>query len=71
MSHISLSKIKPADAHGQIHCTVKTTIKINDVPPGVYENYVVDPRDEHGLAPVVRAVLLTGKKSYNFPEEKS
>lgn len=64
---IKLTKVKPADEHGQVHCTVTTTKRVNDVPPGVYDNYVVDPNDEHGLAPAVRAMLLAGIKSYNFP----
>lgn len=65
---ISISKIKPADEHGQVHCAVRTTRVINGVPAGVYENFALGVDDPHGLSPVVRAMLAAGKRKVNLKD---
>lgn len=68
MTDIKITRLIPANEHGQQICTVTTKITINGVAPGVHTNFVADPRDPHGLGPTVTAMLLAGKRSYNFPK---
>lgn len=66
---VKITKLSKPDEHGQQTCTATTTVSINGIAPGVHENYVIDPTDDHGLGPVLRALVLAGKKSYNSPRE--